>query len=147
MRKTHLAASRGLIASILVVALLGVGCASISQEAIAEINSPVDCATAEKDVAFLEDEKSGFFFRTLAVITAILPPGSFIVIGRDLFSSPDGIWTDKFRVGFGTYNDKIDEKIERTRQECASAEAPTDAPGDPSSDSAEPPAESDTDPT
>jgi hypothetical protein len=146
MRETRLSASRGLIASVLVVALLGVGCASISQEAIAEINSPVDCATAERDVAFLEEEKSGFLFRTLAVITAILPPGSFIVIGRDLFSAPDGIWTDKFRVGFGTYNDKIDEKIERTRQECPSADAPTDVPGDPSSESAEPPAESDSDP-
>ena len=134
---------RKLIVPILLVALVGVGCASISQETIAEINEPVNCATAERDIAFLEDEKSGFFFRTLAVITAILPPGSFIVIGRDLFGAPDGIWTDKFKVGFGTYNDKMDEKIEQTRQECASTGAPGDAAEDPAT---EPPAESDTDP-
>jgi hypothetical protein len=112
--------------SVGLVLVLSVGCASISQETIARINEPVDCSTAEQDIAYLEDEKSGFFFRTLAIITGILPPGSFIVIGRDLFNSPDGIWTDKFKVGFGSYNDKMSNKIDEARQQCGLEPPPAD---------------------
>jgi hypothetical protein len=112
--------------SVVLVLALSVGCASISQETIAQINEPVDCGTAEQDIAYLEDEKSGFFFRTLAIITGILPPGSFIVIGRDLFNSPDGIWTDKFKVGFGSYNEKMANKIDEARQQCGLEPPPAD---------------------
>ncbi|MBW2292015.1 MAG: hypothetical protein JRG94_06845 [Deltaproteobacteria bacterium] len=93
-------------------------CASISQETIAAIEKPVDCSSASQDVAYLDDEKSGFFGRLFAGITAVLPPGSFIVIGRDLFGAPDGIWTDKFKVASGSYNRKIDDKIAGTKQQC-----------------------------
>ncbi len=99
-------------------AALAISCASISQETIAAIDRPVDCSSAQEDVTFLEDEKSGFFGRLFAGITAVLPPGSFIVIGRGLFNSPDGIWTDKWKVAFGSYNRQIDEKITDTRDQC-----------------------------
>ncbi len=78
----------------------------------------MDCSSASEDVAYLDDEKSGFFGRLFAGITAVLPPGSFIVIGRDLFGAPDGIWTDKWKVAFGSYNQKIDDKIAGTKQQC-----------------------------
>ena len=107
--------------AMLVTALclaFAVSCASISQETIAAIQRPVDCSTAEEDVTFLEDERSGFFGRLFAGITAVLPPGSFIVIGRGIFNSPDGIWTDKWKVAFGSYNRKIDDKVTETRSQC-----------------------------
>ena len=95
-----------------------VSCASISQDTIAAIERPVDCSSAEQDVTFLEDERSGFFGRLFAGITAVLPPGSFIVIIRGIFNSPDGIWTDKWKVAFGSYNRKIDDKVSETRSQC-----------------------------
>jgi len=98
--------------------VFSLSCASISQETIAAIEKPVDCNSASEDIAYLDDEKSGFFGRLIAGITAVLPPGSFIVIGRDLFGAPDGIWTDKFKVASGSYNRKIDDKIAGTKQQC-----------------------------
>ena len=98
--------------------VFSLSCASISQETIAAIEKPVDCSSASEDIAFLDDEKSGFFGRLIAGITAVLPPGVFIVIGRDLFNSPEGIWADKFRVASGSYNRKIDDKIAGTKQQC-----------------------------
>ena len=109
------------LSMLLVFAL---SCASISQETIAAIEKPVDCSSASEDVAYLDDEKSGFFGRLLAGITAVLPPGSFIVIGRDLFNSPDGIWTDKWKVAFGSYNRRMDTKIAATRQQCITEPSP-----------------------
>lgn len=98
--------------------VFSLSCASISQETIAAIEKPVDCSSASEDVTYLDDEKSGFFGRLFAGITAVLPPGSFIVIGRDLFGAPDGIWTDKWKVAFGSYSRKIDDKVSETRSQC-----------------------------
>jgi len=106
--------------------VFSLSCASISQETIAAIEKPVDCSSASDDVAYLDDEKSGFFGRLFAAITAVLPPGSFIVIGRDLFGSPDGIWTDKWKVASGSYNRKIDDKIAGTKQQCSEQALVTD---------------------
>ena len=114
--------NRFLLCPALVVLMLSVGCASISQDTIAAIKSPVRCDVADRDIAFLEDEKAGGFRRSLAGVTAILPPGSFIVIIRGILGMPRGIWVDKWRVAFGTYNDKMDEKIERTRQQCGTGD-------------------------
>ncbi len=101
-----------------VLLVFALSCASISQETIAEIKKPVDCSSASEDIAYLDDEKSGFFGRLFAGIGAVVPPSVFIVIGRDLFNSPDGIWGDKFRVASGSYNRKIDDKIAGTKQQC-----------------------------
>ena len=90
--------NRFLLCPALVVLMLSVGCASISQDTIAAIKSPVRCDVADRDIAFLEDEKAGGFRRSLAGVTAILPPGSFIVIIRGILGMPRGIWVDKWRV-------------------------------------------------
>jgi len=110
--------TRHTIIPLSLLLVFSLSCASISQETIAAIKKPVDCSSASEDVAYLDDEKSGFFGRLLAGITAVLPPGSFIVIGRDLFGAPDGIWTDKWKVASGSYNRKIDDKIAGTKQQC-----------------------------
>ena len=93
-------------------------CASISQNTIAQIEQPVNCSSAEQDVAYLGEEKAGGLKRTLAFVTALLPPGSFIVIIRGILGKPRGIWTDKFKVASGSYNQKMEDKIERTQQQC-----------------------------
>ena len=110
--------TRRTIVPLSVLLVFTLSCASISQKTITEIEKPVDCSSASEDIAYLDDEKSGFFGRLFAGIGAVLPPGAFIVIGRDLFKAPDGIWADKFRVASGSYNRKIDDKIAGTKQQC-----------------------------
>ncbi len=110
--------TRRIAAPLPLLLIFSLSCASISQETIAAIERPVDCSSASNDVVYLEDEKSGFFGRLFAGITAVLPPGSFIVIARGLFNAPDGIWTDKWKVAFGSYNRKMDDKIAATKQQC-----------------------------
>ena len=110
--------TRPTIVCLSMLLVFALSCASISQETIAAIEKPVNCSSASEDVAYLDDEKSGFFGRLFAGITAVLPPGSFIVIGRDIFGAPDGIWTDKWKVASGSYNQKIDDKIAGTKRQC-----------------------------
>jgi hypothetical protein len=119
--------TRHIMIPLSLLLIFSLSCASISQETIAAIEKPVDCGSASEDIAYLDDEKSGFFGRLIAGITAVLPPGVFIVIGRDLFSSPDGIWADKFRVASGSYNRKIDDKVAGTKQQCGGQAAAMDS--------------------
>jgi len=116
--------TRRITVPLCMLLMFSLSCASISQDTIAAIERPVDCSSASEDVAYLEDAKSGFFGRLIAGITAVLPPGSFIVIGRGLFNSPDGIWTDKWKVAFGSYNRRMDTKIAATRQQCITEPSP-----------------------
>ena len=105
-------------AALLLVVALTTGCTAISPSTKYRIEAPVNCRTAEEDIAYLKGEKSGFGFRTLSVITGLFPRSAIVLIVRGLANSPEGAWPDKFRVGFGVYNRKIDDKIERTRSEC-----------------------------
>ena len=102
---------------------LSTGCAAISAETKERIDSPVSCATANSDIAYFEDERAGGLFRTVSVITGLFPLSAIVLIVRGLFDAPDGAWPDKFRVGFGVYNDKMDAKIGTTREQCG-VEAP-----------------------
>jgi hypothetical protein len=62
--------TRHTIIPLSLLLVFSLSCASISRETIAAIEKPVDCSSASEDVAYLDDEKSGFFGRLLAGITA-----------------------------------------------------------------------------
>jgi hypothetical protein len=84
---------------------------SISDEEKAAIEKPINCSTAKKDIAILEDEKASVGRQALAGVRSLVP-----------FSAAAGIlmgdYRDRVKVATGTYNDDLEAKIQQIKATC-----------------------------
>jgi hypothetical protein len=94
------------------LALLGAsGCKTISDEARQDLASPVQCATAQEDVARLEAEKVSVAEQIAAGVRTVLPIALVAgAVQRDL--------GNRARVAIGDYNRDLDAKLLQIRREC-----------------------------
>ena len=99
----------GLLAVALVVSLAG--CQAIPKEAKIELAKPVDCATAEQDIAILENEHASVAEMFVDGVTAVAPAGAVLSI-LTLQEK------DKLEVAIGVYNHKLTRKIEEIKSTC-----------------------------
>jgi starvation-inducible outer membrane lipoprotein len=99
----------GLLAVALVVSLAG--CQAIPKEAKIELAKPVDCSTAEQDIAILEKEHASVAKMFLDGVTAVTPYGAVISI-LTLQEK------DKLEIAIGEYNHKLKRKIEEIKTTC-----------------------------
>ena len=98
-----------LVAISLVFAL---GCArSIPEEAKADMAKPVDCSTAEQDIATLESEKASAAQQVSAGARSIVPLAAVAGLLR-------GDTKDRAAVASGKYNKQLDAKIAEIKQKC-----------------------------
>lgn len=97
--------------ALLVLAVLGTACYSVPEQAKIEIGKRVDCATAERDLAFLADERATIAERVSAGLQAIEPAEAVL----SLIGGAEG---EKVSVAVGEYNDGIDAKAAEIREEC-----------------------------
>lgn len=108
-----------LVVAFLVI-LLSTGCAerknlsplpSISPEAKASMDKPVNCSTAYRDIKVLEDEKVSVGKQILAGVRSVVP-----------FSAAAGIllgdYRDRVSVATGRYNDDLADKIDEIKTRC-----------------------------
>lgn len=87
-------------------------CASpISDEAKAGLAAPVNCETAERDIALLESERASVAEQSAAGVRSVVPAAAVggLILGRA---------GDKAKVATGAYNRQIDEKIAEVRETC-----------------------------
>jgi hypothetical protein len=99
-------------AVVTAAAVLLAACASpISEQAKLKINAPIHCATANRDIALLENEKASIAGQAAAGITSVLPVG--LVAGL-----LKGTAKDKAKVATGEYNDLIETKIGKIKHKC-----------------------------
>ncbi len=92
--------------------VLPYGCAAKkAEQAEADMARPVDCATAEQDIATLEGEKASTSEQVASGVESIVP--SAAVIG--LLS---GTYETNAKVAAGDYNQSIDAKVEEIKTEC-----------------------------
>jgi hypothetical protein len=92
--------------------LFGFGCArSIPEEVKAEMAKPVDCSTAEQDIATLEAEKASAAQQVSAGARSIIPVGAVAGLLR-------GDTRDRAAVASGKYNKELDTKIAEIKHEC-----------------------------
>jgi hypothetical protein len=105
-------ASAGLLA-LGAVGLLA--CKTISDEAKQEIAKPVDCATAQEDMALLEGEKVSVAEQAAAGVRTVFP---IALIG----GIAQGDLGNRARVAIGDYNRQLDEKMFQIRQQCGITE-------------------------
>ena len=99
--------------TLLAIAVIGLACAaSIPEATKEELAKPIDCDTAEADIARLEAERASVGKQVSSGVRSIAPPAVIAGIVR-------GDTKDRARVASGTYNREIEEKLFQIRQQCA----------------------------
>jgi len=90
---------------------LAAGCTGKTKLGERELKAPVNCATAERDIKILQDEKDSVAERVVIGATSVTPAGAVL-----------GILTmteeDKLEVAVGEYNHQLDAKIAEIKREC-----------------------------
>ena len=83
----------------------------ITQEAKQDLQRPINCTTAQDDIAVLQSEKSNVNQQMLAGVTSMVPAAAVmgLLTGRQ---------QDREEVLTGQYNDMIDQKIYEIRSTC-----------------------------
>jgi hypothetical protein len=75
------------------------------------LDAPVNCETARRDIAYLEEHKASVAKQVVSGARAIIP-----------FSAAAGVVTgdeqDRAEVATGMYNDRIDTKIAEITRQC-----------------------------
>ena len=100
------------VVALLVILLISLtSCRTIPEEAKIELAKPVDCATAEQDIALLEREKASVAKRFASGVTAVVPAGAVLSIITHQEK-------DKLQVAVGEYNHKLHEKIREIKTTC-----------------------------
>jgi hypothetical protein len=100
--------------SLAVLCLVFSSCRSISEEAKEEIAKPVDCSTAQQDIAILQSEKASVEKQILDGVTMATPAGLALTI-------LSGELKDKGEIASGDYNELIANKIAKIKEECGIA--------------------------
>ncbi len=87
------------------------GCRTISDEAKADLAEPVNCETAENDIATLEAEKASVGKQVASGVRMIVPVAAVVgILGGD--------YGNRARVVSGNYNEDLDSKIVEIKQKC-----------------------------
>lgn len=93
------------------LAVLVLGCQTITAEDEARLEKTVDCTTAEQDIATLEEERASVGERILAGARMVLPAAAVAgVLRRDI--------GNRAEVATGAYNEELEAKITEIRQTC-----------------------------
>ena len=102
---------RALILVVLASLILLPACRAIPKQAKEDLAKPVNCATAEQDIATLKSEQASVEARMLDGVTAVVPAGAVLSI-LTLQEK------DKLEVATGIYNSKLKEKIREIQATC-----------------------------
>lgn len=97
--------------SFSLLALLLVGCATISDNAKYHLAKPIDCQTASQDIAALEAEKASLLKRARCGGQVVRPYSAAT-------SALRGDLRNKVQVATGKYNRRIDDKINEIKSQC-----------------------------
>ena len=96
--------------------LLG-ACSPISEKAKEEIAKPINCPTAEQDIAVLESERASVLDRLASGAQFVVPVAVAVNILQTGAGSGDVV-DDKNAVAGGDYNEQIDAKIKEIKDTC-----------------------------
>ncbi|MFN8390131.1 MAG: hypothetical protein U0136_07580 [Bdellovibrionota bacterium] len=106
--------------AVVAMVLLTTGCSdrknlsplpSVSTEAKAALNAPVNCSTARQDLKVLEDEEASVAKQILAGVRSVMP----IAAAAGLLM---GDYRDRASVATGQYNADLEAKQNQIKQQC-----------------------------
>lgn len=102
----------------LVLVVIVAGCVSIPESTKRELESPLECHHVDMQMARLSSDRPTPVKRVRAVIQGVFPIAVAISLVRGVLGKPRGIYRDHWRVAFGVYNEKIDDRMHDLRDRC-----------------------------
>ncbi len=100
------------IITVVCVTMLISGCMDPKyKEGERKLKMPINCATAEGDIRLLQHEKAHVVDQIAAGVSAIVPAGAVMSVAT-------GTEGEKFKIGTGDYNRRIDARIAEIKQHC-----------------------------
>ncbi len=99
------------MAMLAACALFAAGCAGMNLDARQTLQAPAECG---QSVEVLEASRANGFKRFTQGLQGILPPMIVLSVLRDLLIGEPyrSVYLDHWRVAFGSYNGKIDQRVE-----------------------------------
>ncbi len=105
-----------LTAALAAFALFISGCAGITPDARQMLQEPATCQNAQRDIRTLEDGRASGGTRVVQGIQGVAPPMVVLSLLRDIYGKPfRSVYLDHWRIAFGSYNNKIDARVEELR--------------------------------
>ena len=93
-------------------------CIGITPETKMKISQPVNCSSGAADISYLESERASGGKRFAQGFFGIAPPSIIISLFRQAARSPEGAYTDHWKVASGSYNEQMDDKITSIKRKC-----------------------------
>ena len=104
-------------ALLCVCALAASGCAGMNPDARAMLQEPSSCENPQGDTQVLEASRASGGKRFAQGLQGIVPVTAVLSLLRDIVGKPyRSIYLDHWRVAFGSYNTKIDERVAELSQ-------------------------------
>ena len=101
---------------LMALAVLVLGCKTITAEDEAQLEKPIDCATAEQDIVSLEEERKSVEDQVLTGVLMVLPAAAVLgILRRDI--------RNRVKIATGAYNEELEEKIAEIQWACSLPEA------------------------
>ena len=107
-----------LAGSLSLVLALVTGCASIPERTKRELASPIHCDDVDLQIARLSRDHAAPAQRFWAGLQGVFPLTVVVSLVRDLLGKPRGIYLDHWRVAFGSYNEKIEGRMDALQDAC-----------------------------
>jgi hypothetical protein len=96
---------------VIIAVILLAGCHTIPQKAKDDLAKPIDCSTADEDIATLEKERASAGKKLGAGVNMIMPASAVVGI-------LSGDYSDRVKVASGQYNKDIEKKIAEIKAAC-----------------------------
>ncbi len=105
---------RNAAAMLAACALFAAGCAGMKPDGRQILQQPANCERAQMDIHALKDTRASGGWRFAQGLQGIAPPMVVLSVLRDLFIGKPyrSVYLDHWRVAFGSYNRKIDARVE-----------------------------------
>jgi len=93
------------------------GCAGMKPDARAMLQEPARCSNPQGDIQTLEASRPSGGKRFVQGLQGIAPPMVVLSLLRDVVGKPyRSIYLDHWRVAFGSYSRRIDERVAELEQ-------------------------------
>jgi len=99
------------LSALLLLAVGSTACTPISPEAKRALGKPVNCSSAQRDLATLEAERASSAKKLSSGVASVMPVSAVVNILR-------GTYTDGVQVATGTYNSDIERKQIQISSAC-----------------------------
>ncbi len=117
-REEDLITRRARVAVVALCAFALSACIGITPEAKMKVSQPINCSSGAADISYLENARASGGKRFAQGFFGIAPPSIIISLLRQAARSPEGAYTDHWRVASGSFNERIDDRITSIKQQC-----------------------------